>query len=214
MSAVDVFGKAFAQSAVVAERREGRRRESVDGIRADEFFDIDDIAVVWILRACARPEQSLALCAGGHQPLPAEGLAEFAKSLIDELCIGDGTATHEPINPRGLGRGRRFQFAGKQAVNSVVDSADKETGDTGYSTDVLASLHAFFQSVDEGGGHGFIGRLRKKQGHVDVDALANELANGEDTFRGRRNLDHDVLAIDGLPETPCFLERSGSIVRE
>ena len=68
---IDVFGQAVAQLAVIAECVERRRRDGVDGVRADQFFDVEHVAVLRILGAGAGPQQALRLRALGRERLPA-----------------------------------------------------------------------------------------------------------------------------------------------
>ena len=44
--------------------------------------------------------------------------------------------------------------------------------------------------------HLLVGVLREQQRHVDVDAFADQLLNGGNALRRRRNLDHQVVAAD------------------
>jgi len=42
--------------------------------------------------------------------------------------------------------------------------------------------------------------LSEQQGHIDIDAFANQLANCRQTFRRARHLDHHIFAIHRLPQ--------------
>ena len=66
-----VFHQAGARSAVVAEGVEGGGRNGVDGVRADQLFDVHDVAVAGVLGAGAGPQQALGLGAFGGQRGPA-----------------------------------------------------------------------------------------------------------------------------------------------
>ena len=68
---IDVFGQAGAQLAVIAEGIEGGRRNRVDGVGADQLFDVEHVAIVGILGAGAGPQQALRLRALGRESLPA-----------------------------------------------------------------------------------------------------------------------------------------------
>src|SRR5207302_2347036 len=48
--------------AVIAEAVEGGRRNSVNRVWSDEFFDVKHIAISWILGAGGSPQQPLCLC--------------------------------------------------------------------------------------------------------------------------------------------------------
>src|SRR5229473_2568296 len=65
--ALDVFGEAGAQLSVIAEGIKRRGRNGVHGVRADEFFDVDYVAILRILSASAGPQQALRLRALGRQ---------------------------------------------------------------------------------------------------------------------------------------------------
>ena len=52
----DVLGQAGTQLTVFAEGIEGRGRNGVDGFRADQFLDIEDVAILRILGAGTGPE--------------------------------------------------------------------------------------------------------------------------------------------------------------
>jgi len=67
---VDIFGQAFAQLAMIAERIQRRRRHRVDGVLADQFLDIEHVAVFLVLGAGRGPQQPLRLCPLGDQLVP------------------------------------------------------------------------------------------------------------------------------------------------
>ena len=68
---IDVFGQAVAQLAVIAESVEGGRRNGVHGVGADQFFDIEHVAILRIFGAGAGPQQALRLRALCRERLPA-----------------------------------------------------------------------------------------------------------------------------------------------
>ena len=63
--AVQIFGQALTRLAVIAEGVKRGRRDGVDGVGADQFFDVDDVAVILIFGAGAGPENTLRLRAFG-----------------------------------------------------------------------------------------------------------------------------------------------------
>ena len=54
----------------------------------------------------------------------------------------------------------------------------------------------------------------EEQGDVDVDALADQLANRRHAFGRARHFDHQVVAADSLPQAARILDRGGRVVRE
>ncbi len=70
-AASTIFGQALAQLAVIAEGVERGGRNGVHRVRPDQFFDVQHVAIGWILGAGAGPEHALRLRALGGQSLPA-----------------------------------------------------------------------------------------------------------------------------------------------
>ena len=60
----------------------------------------------------------------------------------------------------------------------------------------------------------FVDLLREQQRDVDVDALADELADRRQAGFGRRHLDHQVVAADRLPEPPRLGDRRLGVHRQ
>ena len=73
---VDVFGEARARPPVIAKRFEGRGGNRVDGIGADQLFDVKNVAVGRVFRARAGPQQTLGLGPVSGQRLPAPSAEE------------------------------------------------------------------------------------------------------------------------------------------
>ena len=87
---VDIFLETGARLAVVAECVKGGGRNGIDRIGADQFFDIQHVAIGGIFRAGAGPEEALRLaprCARACQRGPLE---DFLVALIGEFGVGDG----------------------------------------------------------------------------------------------------------------------------
>ena len=59
-----------------------------------------------------------------------------------------------------------------------------------------------FESGEIGLGHLRVDFLREQQSDVDVEAFADELADGGQARFGRRHLDHDIVAADQLGQAP------------
>ena len=56
--------------------------------------------------------------------------------------------------------------------------------------------------------------LREQQGHVDIDALADQRADRRQPRLGAGNLDHQVSAIDLVPQPTRFLDRLVRVHRQ
>ena len=67
----DILLQARTHAAMVAEGVHGLRRHGVDGVGADQFLDIEHVAVGGVLGAGAGPEQPLRMRAARLQLLPA-----------------------------------------------------------------------------------------------------------------------------------------------
>src|SRR5579859_6586652 len=79
-----------ADDTVIAEGVHGGRRNRVDGLRADQLFDIENIAILWIFGAGAGPEQALRMCAASGQSAPARAGDHLLIPAIRLLGVGDG----------------------------------------------------------------------------------------------------------------------------
>ena len=101
---LDIFLKAVARLAMIAERIQRRRRHGVDGVGADQLLDIEHVAVVLVLGAGGGPQQPLRLCALGRELVPARAGKQALVILIGELGVGD--------RDLALQRGQPFLLAG------------------------------------------------------------------------------------------------------
>ena len=160
---VDIFFEAVARLAVVAERIERRRRHGVDGVGADQFLDIEDVAVVLVLGAGGSPQQPLRLGALGGEFLPAGTCEQALVILIGHLRVGD--------RDLALQRAQPFLLAGvvgfrdllvELFVDSRVDAADEERGDAGDVGGIAALGDVFLEAGDIGLRHLAIDRLREQ----------------------------------------------------
>src|SRR6202030_123234 len=68
---LDVFLKAVAWLAVIAEGVERRRWHGIDRVGTDQLLDIENVAVFLVLGAGRGPQQSLRSCALGRKLLPS-----------------------------------------------------------------------------------------------------------------------------------------------
>jgi hypothetical protein len=75
---------------VVAERIHCCDRHGVDGVRADQLFDVEDVAIGLVLGAGRGPEQPLGPRAMRSQRVPARAGEQTQIALISELGVGDG----------------------------------------------------------------------------------------------------------------------------
>ncbi len=193
---------------MVAERIQRRGWDRIDGIGRDQLLDIEYVAVVLVLRPCARPQQALhprALCL---QLLPAGTCEQALVALIGEFGICDRDLAAQA--------GERLAFAGvfhiskalvDQLVHRDIDAAHEETGDAGDLAGVAAFRHEMLKPRQIGFDDVFIDLLREQQRDVDVDAVAEELVNCRKARFCRRDLDHQVFAPNRAPEPPCLGDR-------
>jgi len=85
-------------------------------------------------------------------------------------------------------------------VHRAVDAADEEAGDAGDMGRIAAAGNIFFQTCKIGLGDLDIDLLRKQQGDVDADALADQMPDRGQPLRCRRHLHHQVVAVNFLPQ--------------
>src|SRR6266481_1641448 len=145
----DVFGEAGAELAVIAEGVEGCGGNGVHRVRADEFLDVEDVAVLGILGAGAGPEEALSLRALRGESFPAGAAKEFLILLVGKLGVGDGYGAVEAFEKNFGVTGSSFQQGVNLGVNEGVNAADEEAGDTGDVVDRLALGGTGFESGDE-----------------------------------------------------------------
>ena len=72
---------------------------------------------------------------------------------------------------------------------------------------VAALSRQRFEPRDVGLGDIGIDLLREQQGHIDVDPLADQCPDRREPRFGAGHLDHQVAAIDLVPQPACFLNR-------
>src|SRR6202007_1162290 len=100
----------------------GRRRKGVDGVRADQLFDVKHVAILWILGAGAGPEETLRLRAFGGEGLPARAAEKFLILLVGDPGIGNGHLAAETFEQRLLaGIRSRLELFFDLAVNQGID---------------------------------------------------------------------------------------------
>ena len=59
-----------------------------------------------------------------------------------------------------------------------------------------------------------VARQAEQQGHVDVDAVPNELLDAGQPLPGGRHLDHDVRAVHGLPQVTRLRQGAVDVPRQ
>ena len=198
---------------VVAERLKGGRGEGVYGLRPYERFDVINVGVSRVLRRSGSPQRTLhlrALLFERAEPLAVKHLLEY---LISHLRVGYGDL---PLERAEL----LFLFFAvalcdhlfEPLIHGRVDAAHKEARYTAHPCRVTATPDECRQTFHVRAGDGFVARDAKEQRDVDVDTFARQLTNRGKALDGRWHLDHDVLATDGLPEAPRFLDRRPGVV--
>ena len=212
---VDVLLKAGARPAVIAKRVEGRRRYRVDGVRPDQFLDVEHIAIGGVLRARARPEQPLRLSALAGQGAPACAADDLQVPLVGQPGVGDGHLAGEAAK-RGplLGSRLRLQPLRHERVHGGVDPADEEAGHTRHARQVAAPRGELLQARHVRVRDLLVRVLREEQRHVDIDPLGDELLDGGNALGRRRNLDHHIGVVHGSPQSPGLDERPFRVVGE
>ncbi len=201
--------------AVIAEGGECRGRKRVDGVRADQVFDVEHVAVVRILRAGARPERALNASALRFQFREA-----FArKDLFEPLVL------HLRVRNRGFaekaGESGLFVFVLRPAdaefelaINGGIDAADEDAGDRRHVVNRLSCGGALFQSSDVRLGDFFVIFYRKDHRDVDIDSGGDAFADGGNAFGRGGNLDHHVRAVERGPQALGFGDCGFSVARQ
>jgi hypothetical protein len=201
--------------AVVAIGIHCRRRHRVDRIHADQFVDIENIAVGLVLGSGARPQQALGLGALLRQTLPALVRVYSLVELIGEFGVGDCDFALQPLQLGLLGRvGGRGNLFVELIINQSIDAADEKTRHARHLVRVAA---LFGESLEPGNvslGNLGVDLLREQQGHVDVDPLADQGADGRQTRLGAGHLDHQVAAVNLMPQPARFLDRLVRVHRQ
>src|SRR2546428_5979733 len=85
----DVVLDAVAHLAVIAEVLDGFERHGIYGMRADEFFRVEDVAVGGILSAGAGPEWALHVCSSLLERYKARRFEDTLELLVHEARVGD-----------------------------------------------------------------------------------------------------------------------------
>ena len=125
---------------MIAERIECGRRNGVHRIVANQFLDVNHVAVLWILRACAGPEYALAFRATLRQRIPARAAEQLFILCVGELRVGDCHLALDALQQSLLaGVAGGLHLRGYGVVDCGVDAADEEAGDAGDTADFLST---------------------------------------------------------------------------
>ncbi|MGY4314565.1 hypothetical protein ACVWW1_003892 [Bradyrhizobium sp. JR3.5] len=212
---LDILLEAVADLAVVAEGIEGCRRHGVDGIGANQLLDIEHVAIVLVLGAGRSPQQPLRLGALGRELVPARAREQALVVLVGELCIGDRDLALQGREPLLLGRVvGACDLLVELLVDGAVDAADEEAGDACHMGGVAALGDVLLQALKIGLRDLAIDLLREQQRDVDADAFADQILDRRQALRRRRHLDHQVLAVNVLPEPLGLRDRALGVHRE
>ena len=179
---VDVAQQGFFGSAMVFVSGIGRRRNGIDGVAANQQFDVAHIRVGGVFGPGTRPQQALHSGTFFGEIKPVVVADALKVVTVCRLGIGNG----RPTTQIGV-------FVGKQGIDFAVHAADKEAGDGTQQVDGLATGNAFFQAVDIGFEGLAVAFRREEQGGVDVDAFGGQAADGVNAGQCRRHFDHQVF---------------------
>ena len=200
---------------MIAEGIERRRWNGIDGVRPDQFLDVKHVPIIRILGAGARPQHALGLRALGGQRLPARRRKDALVGFVGQLAVRDRDFPLNPLQLRLAGGVRFFlQLVANQRVDQRIDATDEKAGDAGNLAHIAAGRGEFLNPVNESRGDFLVHFLRKQQCHVDVDALADELAKRGYALGGAWHLDHHVFAGHALPQPPRLGDGAVGIERE
>jgi hypothetical protein len=154
------------------------------------------------MRRCSRP------------PCSARGRQRALRQiLVGELGVGDGDLADEaPEDDLGVAR-RRGRPRLELGVDHRVDGADEHAWHTGHAADRSPAPGTGFEA-----GHVRLEPLAasgagEEERDVDVDPLARELLDRRDPLGRRRDLEHQILALEP-PETASLPERGGRVIRK
>ena len=106
--------------------------------------------------------------------------------------------------PRGIGF--LLDLFVQKRVHQGINAADEETGHTRNFADIAATSRINFQRIDISLRDFLVHVLGKEQSDIDIDALAQHLANGRNPRRCGGNFDHYILAGNRSPQTARFFD--------
>ena len=118
---------------------------------------------------------------------------------IGAFRIGDGNLASKGCRrrcARVAGSGK----IGDLLIDLAIDTADEKAGHTGDAINGFALGQPCFEAGHEGLCHRPIGRDRKQQRDVDVQAFGDQLGDGRDARRGSGHLDHQIGSTNFCPQ--------------
>ena len=187
---------------MIAEGVKGRGRDSVDRVRPDELFDVDNIAEAGVLGAGRSPELPL-----WHGPLRAQlgktlAVEDVLVRLISQLGVGDGYLAEQSADAIfGCLICGRIQFGRQLFLHRGVNTADKKAGHRAGTIHRLAGSRQAFQPADIGLSHLLVNFLGKNEGDVDVQTGGDSFFNSGNALRRGRDLDHYVGPVQRRRQT-------------
>ena len=194
---------------------EGRWRNRIDRVRADQFRDVIRVGKCRIFGARTSPKHALRLGPASCKRSPAWAAEDLLVTLISKFRISDRNFAFQTPQCLQIGGISRFlDFVIDLAINQSIDPADEETRDAGHAAQISAFFGKLFQPCHVRFRDALVHVLREQQGHVNVDAFADQLLESGDALGRAGNLDHCVLAAQGLPQAPRFIQRFFRLVRE
>ena len=107
-----------------------------------------------------------------------------------------------------------FESFGDQRIDGRIDPADEEARDARNVFDIVATRDPRFETLEVRLRDGLVSSQREQQGDVNVDAVFCKLLDRRYTLDSARDLDHDVLASDCCPQSPCFRDRALRVMRK
>ena len=163
-------------------------RHGVDRIGADQFLDVDDVAVFGILGAGAGPEHALCLRAFGCESFPARSAENALITLIGELAVRDRDFAEQTLESNACWLASVVFLSRSFSMESISVSMRlmKKLATLGHLLEIAAALCEIFESRDIGLGNLLVNFLREQQRDVDVDAFTDQLPNCGKTFGSAR----------------------------
>ena len=190
----------------------GRRGDRVDGVRADERLDIQEVAVGGILRPGTGPERPLDLRPFCTERGETRAFKYFLERLIHEFGIRDSNIAEQSLHP---GNGGRVFLSGdllpQEIIDERVDAADKNARNGGDAGDRLSLFRPELESLDVGACHFLVPLDREYERNVDVVPFADRPGDRREPLFCRGDLHHDIFAVDPGGELPDLRVRGLSV---
>ena len=149
--------------------------------------------------------------AGGAQRREASIVEATLEQLVRQHRVGDRGLAEQAFEQR-VARVRR-ELLLEQLVDQGVDAADEERCYRVHVERLRCSVPRFERSqilLD----HAIVHRERKDERDIHVAPVGEGLPDRRHALERRGNLDHEVGAVDPLPERPRHRDGAVSIVRQ